>query len=168
MESIKPKIILLKNELSSCKDRDVYNQTLESQIAQLSNEIISDPSLSKQLDRNSKIFFLSNRLKDTLNRKALMDKNNPEERTKQITDFIEQINSEAHDYAKEIYSSLLAELGIPDDIKAPLVQEKKEQPTLLKKIASKKRELEQPDLVLHLTIVFGMVLFILWFHWMSA
>ncbi|MDM5271171.1 hypothetical protein PGH07_03190 [Sulfurovum sp. zt1-1] len=139
-----------------------------SHITQLSNEIISDPSLSKQFDKNSKIFFLSNRMNDTLKRKALMDKNNPDERTKQISDFIEQINSEALFYAEEIFSTLLTELGIPNDIKVPEVQEKKEQSIILKKIADKKIELDQPDLVLHLTIVFGMVFFILWFHWMSV
>ncbi|WP_289412492.1 hypothetical protein [Sulfurovum zhangzhouensis] len=103
-----------------------------------------------------------------MKRKALMDKNNPDERTKQISDFIEQINSEALFYAEEIFSTLLTELGIPNDIKVPEVQEKKEQSIILKKIADKKIELDQPDLVLHLTIVFGMVFFILWFHWMSV
>ncbi|HEO99381.1 MAG: hypothetical protein JW682_04735 [Campylobacterales bacterium] len=95
MEHIKKKIILLQQELSSCKDRASFDQTLEFRMGQLSHEIVSDPSLAKQLDRNSKIFFLSNRLKDTLNRKVLMEKYDPEERTKQIAEFIEQINGEA-------------------------------------------------------------------------
>ncbi|MBD3791361.1 MAG: hypothetical protein IE918_04305 [Campylobacterales bacterium] len=167
MEHIKKKIILLKQELSSCKDRALFDQTLEFHIGQLSHEIISDPSLAKQLDRNSKIFFLSNRLKDTLSRKALMDKYDPEERTKQIAEFIEQINGEALFYAKEIYLMLLTELGIPNDIEVPAVQDKKEKSAILKKISREKRELYRPDLILHLLIVCGMVLFIVWFHWMS-
>jgi len=49
----------------------------------------------------------------------------------------------------------------------PAVQDKKEKSAILKKIARQKREPYQPDLILHLLIVCGMVLFIVWFHWMS-
>ena len=168
MENIKKKIHLLKQELSVCRDRTLYDETLASHITQLSNEILSDPTLSKKIDRNSKIFFLSNRLQDTLKRKALMDRTAPEERTEQITEFIEQINSEALMYAEEIFTTLLAELGIPNDITIPSVQEKKEKFSTLKKLARKKRALHQPDLVVHLMIVAAMALFIVCFHWISV
>ena len=151
-----------------CKDRALYNETLEAHITQLSNEVLSDPTLSKKIDKNSKIFFLSNRLQDTLKRKELMYKTAAEERTEQIAAFIEQINSEALMYAEEIFTTLLAELGIPDDTKAPSVQEKKETFSTLKKLAGRKSALHQPDFVMHLMIVLAMVLFIVWFHWRSV
>ncbi|MGC9351355.1 MAG: hypothetical protein ACP5D3_05145 [Sulfurovum sp.] len=138
MENIKKKMHVLKQELSLCKDRALYGEMLESHITQLSNEILSDPDLSKKIDRNSKIFFLSNRLKDTLKRKVLMDRSSEEERTEQISEFIEQINSEALMYAEEIFSTLLKELGIPDDIKNPSVQEKKKKFSTFKQLAGKK------------------------------
>lgn len=166
MENIKKKIVLLKNELSSCKDRTLYTQTLESHIAAISNDILSDPSLSKKFDENSKLFFLSNRLKDTLKRKELMDKTDPEERTEKISEFIEQINSEALMYAEDIFSTLLTELGIPNDLKAPSSQV--ENTSILHKVATRKKVLNQPNLMLHMMIVFGMVVFIVWFHWMSV
>jgi hypothetical protein len=168
VEKIKKKINLLKKELSQCKERALYNELLESHIAQLSNEVLSDPTLSKKIDKNSKIFFLSKRLQDTLKRKALMHKTAAEERTEQIAEFIEQINSEALMYAEEIFTTLLTELGIPDDRKLPSVQEKKETFSTLKKLAGKRRALHQPYFVMHLMIVLAMVLFIIWFHWKSV
>lgn len=168
MENIKKKIHLLKQELSLCKDRASYDEMLESRITQLSNEILSDPALSKKIDRNSKIFFLSNRLQDTLKRKTLMDKTAPEERTEQIYEFIEQIKSQALMYAEKIFTTLLMELEIPDDVKSPSVQEKKEKFYTLKQLAKEKSVLSQADLVVHLMIVSAMVLFVVWFHWMSV
>ncbi|MFT7878808.1 MAG: hypothetical protein ABXS91_00290 [Sulfurimonas sp.] len=73
-----------------------------------------------------------------MKRKELMDRTAQEERTEQISEFIEQINSEALMYAEEIFSTLLNELGIPDDIKTPSVQEKKENFSTLKQLAGKK------------------------------
>lgn len=168
MENIKNKIILLKNELSSCKDGALYDQTLESHITQITHDILSDSSLSKQFDESSKLFFLFNRLKDTLKRKELMDKTDPEERTKQISKFIEQIDHEALTYAQDIFSMLLAKLDIPNDIQVPSYQEQKETLALRKKVAKRRKALNQPNLILHLMIVMGMVLFIGWFHWMSV
>lgn len=168
MESIKNQLIGLKNELSLCKDQDQYNETLEKEIGVIATEIISDSTLSKEIDRNSKIFFLSNRLKDTLNRKTLMDKTSFEERTDQMKEFLEQVNSEALYYAEEIFSALLKEFEIPLEKKVPLTQSKKEKPSLLKEIHSKVTQYKQPSFGLHLVIIFSMIIFIVWFHLNSA
>jgi hypothetical protein len=147
-----------------CKDSVQYNETLETKIGLIATDIISDSALSKEIDRNSKIFFLSNRLKDTLNRKSLMDKTAPAERTEKMREFLEQVDNEALYYAEEIFTALLKEFDIVPQMKAPVKMVEKKKPSVIKKVRSSIAELNQPSLVLHLNIVFFMVLFIAWFH----
>jgi len=101
--------------------------TLLFRIAAISKKIVSDPDILAETVHDSKVLFLCKKLKNIMDRKALIEQSDPEDRNERMNNSIEQTRQKAVDTSKEIYSLLVKIFNIEIKAKEKIVEEVKQE-----------------------------------------